>query len=369
MKKNWKFDEKFLLKKIERCEELLCGSKINYIDSNHLLNVIDELESYIGLLHGEQYQEKNVNNWDNYNISLQVLGANILEEFHKASKIIPYAYMNWLLELSQEKKELSFVSNSVFTYDIDNTIKNSLEIYKQYFPNFYNTASSFLNYPNNLFHFDKHMDVSSFCFYSKFVEIPLFVINHFEGEDCFIHELQHGIEFVNYHDYLEPLYMELGPMVLERMYADKIYNQGRIEALSCYELELKNFKQDLEFFVSYVNILKEFKRKKYFVSNNEIYSLFEKYDFFCLDNIKDTFCYFLDNSIVERVAYVFSFLKSISLRNEIYKKKSNAEKIILDCSTSCCFPFYNSEKELFDCYKNHLKEIRNKQKILTKTKK
>lgn len=371
MKKKWKFNEQFLLEKLYYCEEILYNRKLDINDQTLLASTIEELENYLALLEGNDYNEDCYTYEYDYDrkIPLKVQGANILEEFRKSSDIIPYKYLNWILELSEQNLDFKTVSNTTFTYDIEKTVENSLEIYKDYFPKFYNTALSFLNYPHNLFHFEKNIDLSSFCFYSKFLEVPLFLINRTEGEDCFIHELQHGIEFMNYNEHLDPLYIELGPMVLERMYADKIYGQGKLESLSCYELELNNFKNDLEFFTKYAKILKEFKSKKFMLSNNEIYSLFEKYNFFYSDNMRETFSYFLDNDIIEHSSYVFSFLKSISLKNEIYENKRNADERLIDCSTSCYLPFYSSEREMFDSVDKHLKEVKSKQKILMKTKK
>ena len=96
--------------------------------------------------------------------------------------------------------------------------------------------------------------------------------------------------------------------------------------------------------------------------------MFKKYNYCYHDSLKDTFAEFISSDILEDFTYLFSFLKSLSIREGIYGSPKKGFLELQLCFDENEFPFFHTQKELLDCYHRYLNEVSQKQKNLCKKK-
>lgn len=362
MRDSWKFDETFLRDTIRKANKLLKTKNNNELEYDLIQTTIEQFEYYLSLLTKKQ---EDILNTTRFYYGTQV--DMILKKFSKIGKIIPNNFMCWLHELSQEKTNISLSpSYSICTeQSMDIIAKNSLEVYRDYLPIFYKDAKKMVEHPQPLFHCDNNDEIESECFYSDFLNLPFILFNLKDGEESFIHELQHGIEFVrNLNTNL--LYSELGPMVCNNIYVDNFYPYRKKQFICSYEREILDVNDYLFTLSSCYCILKELEDKCFLISANELFGLFQKYNFCYKDSLNDTFCDFITNDIFEDFTYLFSFLKSISVCEHIYEDLNYGIKDLYQCFNEHNFSFFDSQRDMFDCYYRYVEQLKQKQKSLYK---
>ena len=228
----------------------------------------------------------------------------------------------------------------------------------------YNIAKRLLQPNSNLF-IEKIDDykITSYVHYSSIDKAKMIIINPYDLCNNFNHELEHVIEKeIGYKD--NNLYYELGPILFEQLFLDKVYNIfGYLNSGDILD-RLIDIDWKMDTITGYFKMLKELAINNFEISYNNFIILLKKYmDLNKEDEILEfVFEEIINSGIEEDMAYVFAYLKGIKLRSEILNNKDDVYKLLKPYLTTQKYDFTDDKDFIiYDNYMNSMqKRIRNK---------
>lgn len=359
---NWQFDEVFIrkvieddLKKIDSCTSLSARRE--------LIEVIDNLDHILNGTHLPSSDDKIVSS----DKSLLEIKKGLLLKMQRDFEKVDSKVVEFIMDFSLLNKEnLDF-----FKYrdkykqpaTPDSIVQNSLDIYREYAPEFLAPTLSIVNNPNHLVNFTSNYVVGSRCITDKnsgsiFLQIE-------ESEETpfgFIHELQHGVEAkIGFRPY--KYYKELSPIVFETLFIDKMCEKEEKDAELLYNFRLSSLIDSVDYLYSYFNAVKKLSEFNFSPTTSKFY------DILCssklaLKNKRPT--YLLNASIDGYIIYLTSFLKSLDIRNEFLDSRTYGLRKLKSILENNEDALNYSALLAHNNYENYAKEVLEKQMIRRK---
>ncbi len=248
--------------------------------------------------------------------------------------------------------------------DLEFVKELTLENYKEHSVYLYKYAKKLLQLNSNLY-VEKVEDdrITSYVHYSSIDNAKMIIINPYDLCNNFNHELEHVIEKeIGYND--NNLYYELGPILFEQLFLDKVYDIfGYLNSGDILD-RLIDIDWKLETIINYFKMLKELAMSNFEISYDKFIILIRKYMELYDDKsiLEFIFEEIINLGIEDDLAYVFAYLKGIVLRKEIRINKDDAYKLLKPYLTTQKYDFSdNKDFKLYDDYLNSMqKRIRNK---------
>lgn len=365
MSSKWQFDEQFLIKTIKECKKLL-RTNLTEEEKMAISKTLDNFLMY-------------VNNKDDLNTCISV--DNTLNLSIKKNEFMRNA-INSFNSLGQDMISLIiYLDNSISFKDqrmrhkyspyeekvsIDNIVNNSFDVYRTYFPIFYDTAKKIVEYPVNLIHFAENSNIRSHCFGSSMYHLPFIYVNNYKSNpSVFIHELQHAVEYCT--GFISNIYSgEIGSILMETLYIDEMLKQRNKNAALLYYDRIYEVENILENLSAYYKCVMEFRKNNFNVSNTKFINTLYNNNLICSKD--DAIKYDISLDVDDCLNYLLSFFKSLEVRNKTYQDKKLAFQLLKKYLNYRNTINYYEDKMLLD-YENYCNEISQKLKNYPRTKK
>lgn len=367
MNYRWQFDRDFLIRTINDFKiQLLNSSAISSKKREEMQATIEEFSFFLDVLDGNKI--KNDFDFDIFsNLKKEdfiILKRLFLSKACKDYNLVGEELINFVIVLADSFKA-TIGCDMQYDSDVspDEIVAHTLEVYDNYLELFSSTAREIIDYPIRLINFSKNKNKGSECFYT--FNLPFINVEEYNKRpNDFIHELQHGIEKIK--GYNGNIYFkELGPILSETLYIDKMYEKKDYDAVMLYFERINECEYILGYLNKYFLCIKEFQKYNFEVKTVKFVEILERNSFFNSNNV--LISDFLDKNILELLMYTLSFLKSLEVRNLIYQDKNKGLKLLNNTLTGKKDKHLTTDKMLND-YDDYLREIaiKRKKRIYTK---
>ena len=360
MKQSWKFDKDFLEEIIETGQEMLKKDDIPVEKKDLITATVLKFSEFLSALNNN-YVDPELNN--DFDLDMNSIKNRFLAKAKKDYEKYCDEFIDFIIAFDEECTELTFDDEIYQTDDTpERIVENSLNIYKEFFPDFYETAKDIIDCPLSLINFSKNGVIESQCYYERFLELPFMHVGEYDkNPTTFIHELQHGVEWLQKYD-SDIYFKELGSILMETLYIDKMAERGEDNASLLYFERIKVAEQYLRYLANYFRILVRLNAVDYNIDSNEFLNLL------CINEDIADFTYMLNIDCDECLTYLMSFWKSLEIRQSLYRdKKFGAYKLNKTLTEG---EVYYDDYDLLEYYNDYLNEIitKNEENQYTKKK-
>lgn len=350
--RRYKFDKDFLITELKIAKENL-EHNISIEEKKQILDMIDCFNKLLG--NAEEKDEKKEQTLKIKDMCIR-LEEKLNEDLKKIDisfwKKLQYLYLN-IDKTTFEKKNYNNINIS--TASMLNLI---LDFYESIDDEYYKKALQIIQTPVSLINFDKNSKNSDKCFYCEYLNVPFVNVKSIEDEkySVFVHELQHGINFLINGTNTFSLFGELSSIFFEILFTDILDSVSCCDGL--YSSRINDNVIILEWLNEYVNILISFDENNRKVNKKNITNILNVKE---KNDIEKKYNKFINKNFIEYCRYALSFLKSLELREKYYYfDKKEAIKELKD-SVSGKNNTIDFVK-LVVSYNNYIDEIRDKQK-------
>lgn len=362
--KNWQFDKHLLKMKIEEYKNMTKRRDLSDIEMCMLEENIFYFSEFLRTM-TDSNSSNNELEKSNEHVNLKKAFLNRAKfDFYHINKNIMDDII-WLDEhrVIVGKDERIYSQQQKPT----NIINNSLEIYREYAPNFLSKVEFLINHPNSLINFCKDEKIGSQCYFDDVEELPYIHIEEYDSYPfTFIHEIQHGVEILerfNTHNF----YKELGPILFELFYIDKMVLKKEKNSPFLYNYRIGQVDELISYLADYFKVLKYLNSCHFSVSYTNLTEILLKNNLIN-DDLQDI-QFILGYETRELLRYVFSFLRGIDLREKIYCDKKSGMEMFEKNLVNRTLYYISSPYKLLSCYESFLKETSVKKLEFTKLKK
>lgn len=348
----YSFNQVFLKENIEKLNNRLSGEYMSKNKRQVIKSSVSLLSSF--LENATSYK----NDQEDIPLSLKI----VLEKMKRDYELVDKKVLDYIIDLSSITN-CEYLSGKYYC-DInpEDIVNSSLEVYRKFIPMLEKTAKKIINDPRRLINFSSESDSDSICFKPVGLKVPFIAVFDYKKRPfIFIHELQHGIEiYKNYknNDYYE----ETGAILLETLYVDEMIRKETSDTANLYYWRINNILSKIQILNSYFLTLQKLNKYNFSVSESKFINILKDSNFILKGNgLRKTF----DMRVNGELRYIYSFLKSIELRELFYQDKRSGwytlEKILTNTES------YINKSALFSiiCLEKYLKEIEQKKKELT----
>ena len=351
MKKGkWAFDEDYLREVI--ADETILASSGRLSDEKRNI-IIERIQLYRVLLMIANGHYGNVFPANFIPNSVIKYKEEILRKFKFDYSQTDRRLIDFVLALDNDAPLVSFNGKEYqHSEKTDLLVERSLDLYNNYSLQFFKSAKEILEHPASLVHVSKRTGRCSQCLRDDVARLPfMFVENTIHHPDNFIHELQHGIEFKEGYS-THPFYSELGPIVMETLYIDRMCSERKKDAGYLYNERVLEAQQIMHELAAYFKVMIELENMSS-VTKYKFLEVLNKY------NMANADLFSID--VRESLCYLLSFLKAIDIREKIYdNKKLGMQELMRKISSKRC-SVNNEPQKVLTIYKNYLKDICTKQ--------
>lgn len=363
MDNKWQFDEEFLKKNIKDGKQLLKRHDISDVKKGLIQETIYQFSEFLDILNDNYIKTPPTEpSYSNFTVIKNNFLHKAMQDFHKYGD----GFIDFIIYLSDNHTYLSFDNADYFTKtDPELIVNRGLEVYQEYFPEFYPTTQSIVEYPIPLINFSSKKTIGSQCFYDAILQLPFI---HVEKSDefppSFIHELQHGVEGIRgYRSYI--YFRELGPILMETLYIDKMVKNREVDATILYLDRVMEAEAFLDYLSCYFKVLKELRKLNFSVSSGELINILRKNQFIYEDKMELSSA--INENFDDYMMYLISFFKSLEIREKIYQDRKYGLKLLKKALVNNSV-VHLDEESMLQTYENYLYEISKKQKNYPHTK-
>lgn len=364
--RNWNFDTEYILELIERGEKLLRDEHVSkyrkkkYYTSVRLLKnlLVDDCEET------DEYDT-------NKNYNFEQLKHKILVRMRYEHEFYGRNFLNSLIKLweSEILEEAAIPLSHQRKFNMDEISYHILNVYKKYSDILYKHAKSIINSPYNQIKGSNDIYTSS-CVSVSLERKSFLIIDIDDLTNTFIHELQHGIEY-NLSLPIHEFYLELGPMVFEKLYCDEVDKCDNLGAWYENLERMNDIFLCLSYIAPYIKVMYEFSERNFDVDDETFINTFIKHDLLdddvCFETLTeelktDIYCF----NIVDYIKYIVSYFKSIDIYEKIKVDSECGINELFHCLGQEYIDFSITDQDI-DRYKKHIENYKDEQKRLTKS--
>lgn len=356
-KKNWTFDNLFLIDTIATGKEKLKSNKLSRRKRQSIRIDIETFERYIAnnyeLQPSPSYKltiPKDINKLKDY----------ILIRMKKQYEIIGPDLIKWIIKLSEENifKESSYLICTKEQLSIDEKAELTIKNYEK-------NSNMFLEYAKKIIldesikQIQEVKDCGSYCHHDSITGQSYIIVDSTEEACIFNHEVQHAIEvLLKYRTNM--LYHELGPIYHEMLFNEELYwIKGELDNAE-FEFRIDEANYLLEELSEYFKILLILEKNNFDTTTDDFLKLFTKIKklnpILVEEYLKKEIA---ANEMVENMNYLFSFLKAIELREKKLNSNDNQSEIINSYIKRKSF-YFPIPKDNFKPYERYVKEMHQK---------
>lgn len=357
--KIYRFDELFLLEQIKKSKERLKNDNLSQEEKNDIKAMIIKFSKY--LIQGNSKTKKCLRKKETKEEMCKNLEEKLNSDLTRLS-IDFWCKIKYLCNNLNCSQFEEIVYNNIPVNDTQ-MLNLILDFYKNLDISYYKKALQIIQSPISLINFDDNSNLDDECFECYYLNAPFLNIKTAGDEKycTFVHELQHGIEFLLDEQNYFSLYRELSPIFFEIIFTDILYNIYQCEGM--YSVRINNNVFIMESLKEYIDMLLLFKAQGRKVNKNNIEILFGTNG---KKRLEEKYKIIMKVDFVEYCRYFISLLKSIELREKYYK--CNRQQVIQELrecvSGNNLNVKYNS---LIKCYNDFIDEIEEKHKDKQKT--
>ena len=356
MDSKYKFDLVYLKNTARKLSQMLKNNKLSKFEKFNIKCDIMTLNDLISI-------SENKTSLFECEISQNVSSIKKAKEDLFNKMIDEYNYfgdklIKFIIELNDSKVlENDFIDDMIFDNNLDELVIKTSELYSSYSNKLYKQVIKMLSKDSILE--VKNADFSSFRAYINYLKKCFFVIDSTYAPFSLSHEAFHGITAIrgiNYH----PFYEELGSILFETLYIDKLYDEKTIDSKKMYFIRIDNCLELLDDLADYFKLLLIFKDKYFMVSDKEfcetIRNNIPMYE--TKQALIDYLSYYALDTKTDDLTYIISFIKSLEIREKIKCDKRLGINSLFNTLHSNSFTI--NTNETFECTKRYIKEIHKK---------
>lgn len=345
--KKWGFDQKEIAKYITILEKLLTKENL----SQEKIETIN-----LNLQTLKFYQNKNYNmeTFSPDKETFQSLKEKTLEDMQALYYLLKDDLLNWLIELRNTNIFATSFQFKNYFVPIETQIKYTLKNYEKH-SKILLPPTKKLFFNKSQFQLVKNVEYSSYYINLSTIKKAFFVINPNEAGCILNHEIEHYLEgkLMNIKN---DIYLELGSIYFELLFTD-IYYQEENKFLKS---RVENINDDLEEIIEYIEIIKEFKKHDFQISDELFIETFIKYKEVIPEEINEYLQEEIDfNYMIETFIYFLSFLKALELRKITESTKEDSFNLLKPFLTSQSLSFAKTNEQFYT-YESYINEVKQK---------
>lgn len=353
----WHFDKNYLNNIIVEGKKILDVSKLTRRIRQSIKIDIETFQNYIL----DDYEMKSLTS---YNQSvpndIDKLKEYILMKMKKQYDILGRDFIIWILNLADSGIfEQNYYDNSNTTeLSTSEVVELTIKNYENNFPKFLDIANKIiLDDSIKQIHFYDGDD--SYCHHDSITGESYILINPLSATCIFNHEVEHAIEDklmypTNY------FYSELGPVFSEMLFNEELYkNRGYLE-MGDFDFRIDEADYLLSDTYSYFHILLMLASKNFNVSTSEFLQLFSNYmelePCLLIEYLREEIA---SSCMEQNMAYLFSFLKAIELR-ELTMNSNNDMLYIFEHYLKNKKFYFHRPMDGYNIYSRYIEEVKQK---------
>ena len=358
--RSWQFDIDFLRQQVKNGQNLLKERNVSSYDKKMIKENMTFFEEILSVMQGT-YKEvnskpKKLTNTIKDLYLQKIKSDSIILEENFIDLIISIAEGHLSTDLGQEQY---YLKNKPL-----NIVNNSLEVYKEFAPDFIKPANFIIEHPVSLINFYEQKMMGSECYFDELSGLPFIHVSEQNSfPPSFIHELQHGIGAVlNYKTH--PFYNELGSILFETLYIDKMVEKPDEDSALLYQERILETEALLDYLACYFKALKEFKKYNFSISHTKFFDILLSNN--VVYNDEEEIIELLELDTYECLCYVLSFLKGLEVREKIYHDKKFGLKLLKKLLTHDRLCLEKDSIKTIRTYDSYLDEVKIKIKEMNK---
>lgn len=356
----WTFDKTFLVESVKQGKEKLNSGNLSRRKKKILKSDIETFERYIN----DNYEPETERNLS-FPKNIDKLKDYILTRMIKQYKMLGEEIIRWTISLSEQGifesgKGLGWEMTEL---SLDEQAELTLKNYEKNSSRFLMPAKSII-LDNSIRQIQSVDCYPSYCHHDSITAQSYLIINSLDEPCIFNHEVQHGIEVML--KYLtNPLYYELGPFFYEMLFNEELYKSRGCLKPKDFDFRIEEIEYLLDIVCSYFQVMLVFKEKNFNISTDEFLKTFIE-----IKNIKPILLEdylkeeIANDDIVSDMCYLFSFLKSIELREKKISSYNKQSELLEQYLKRKTFDF-RMPQDGFKVYGRYLEEMN--QKVMRKT--
>lgn len=293
-------------------------------------------------------------------LNIDKLKDFVLNKMRKQYYVLGEDFIKFIIDMSDtdlfDDRIISFVGSSNLTMDekIELTIKN----YEKNSPRLLTCAKELL-LDKKIGQIQVANGYGSYCHYDNISRMSFIVLDEC-SESCVLnHEVEHAIESYMCID-KNVLYGEVGSILYEMLFNDELYNSKGFLDNYNFDFRLNNTRMLLDEVALYFRIMLYFSSIKFNVPTDIFWDTFMKHDN-GNKNILDNYLIVkvMDDSIINGMKYLFSFLKAVELKEIFYNDREEGYYMLLRHLKNKKF-YFKIPQDRFGIYERYVLEMEEK---------
>lgn len=359
MTTKWSFDQQFIKDVIDKGYVLLEDPKLTKSKKKNIRIDINKFQSFLRgdyeITPSDQRLPHNV----------EQLKRVMLKKMQEQYKTLGEDLILWTMDLCYNEIFTSPRKSRKTRLSIDDQADLTLENYATNAPGYRQTAEQILS-PAIIRQVQEVPDLedTSYCYYDEITELPFLIVNPKQAPWALNHETQHAVEELKKLE-ANRYFHELGPILLELLFNDTLYkNQGFLNK-GDYSDRIEDSEETIRRLYRYFDIMLTFAQTNFQVPADVFLDEFSN---ICYASSEEGIVDFIreevePSEIVDEMAYLYSYLRAIELREQIHDKKQDCIQLLEPHLTSKRFVFKPTE-ESFATYRRFTQEMKSKTKKL-----
>ena len=359
MTANWNFDQQFIKDVIAKGYVLLEDPKISTYKKK---NIRIDIKKFQAFLRGDFEISERTQTLPR---NIETLKKEMLKKMQEQYKTLGEELILWTMDLCYLEIFKSKKNAKKTNLSIESQAELTLENYAQNAPGYRQTAEQILS-PTIIRQVQEVPDLedTSYCYYDEITELPFLIVNPKQAPWALNHETQHAVEELKKLE-ANRYFHELGPILLELLFNDTLYkNQGFLNK-GDYSDRIEDSEETIRRLYRYFDIMLTFAQTNFQVPTDVFLDEFSN---ICYASSEEGIVDFIREEVepsemVDEMAYLYSYLRAIELREQIHDKKQDCIQLLEPHLTSKRFVFKPTE-ESFATYRRFTQEMKSKTKKL-----
>lgn len=355
MTTKWSFDQQFIKDVIDKGYVLLEDPKLT---KSKKKNIRIDINKFQNFLRGEFEITPSTQNLPH---NIEQLKRVILKKMQDQYKTLGPELILWTMDLCYQEIFKQQGRKTKTKLSIDDQAELTLENYRTNAKDFSQTAEQILS-PSIIRQVQEVPDLedTSYCYFDEITELPFLIVNPKQAPWALNHETEHAVEELKKleaHRYFH----ELGPILLELLFNDTLYkNQGFLRK-GDYADRIEDSEETLRKLYRYFDVMLMFSQTNFQVPTDVF---LEEFGNLCYASDEEGVIDFIREEVdpsemVDEMAYLYSYLRAIELREQIQDGKQDTVQLLEQHLLSKKFTFKPTE-ETFATYKRFTKEMKEK---------
>ena len=358
MTSNWSFDKKFIEDVIAKGYVLLDDPKLSKATKK---SIRTDIQTFTRFTNGDFDSRPTFIPKPPHD--LEKLKHYILRRMESQYHNLGEETILWTMDLGYEEIFKIKGRNKKTILTLDDQVETTLETYHDHSKRLLKAAKPILS--NDIIRQIqevKNLGTSSYCYYDEITGLPYLILNPKNASWITAHETEHAVEELRKlegHRY----YAELGPILIELLFNDTLYkNQGFLN-VGDYKDRMLDAEEQLLTLFNYFEIMLTFASMNFNVPTDVFVKEFQE---ICESDTQEGLIDFLREEIaptdlVDDMAYLYSYLKAIELREQLQTSKQDCAYVLEPHLKTKKFTF-TPKKENFDIYRRFHEEMVSKTK-------